>query len=76
MNNFNNNELEFLDIITIAGFIAQMQNMEKDDKHNKFIHQVINTIAQEIQKLHNENDIIMAQNEKILNLLKKGGSRS
>lgn len=71
MNNNNNNGLEFLDIITIAGFFAQIQNMKEDGKHNKFIHQVINTIAQEIQKLHDENDIIMKQNEEILDLLQE-----
>lgn len=71
---FNNSntseEFGFLDMITIASFLAQIDNMDKDDIQNKYIHKVIQAIADEIEKLHKENDIIMKQNEEILELLK------
>lgn len=62
-------EFGFLDMITIASFLAQIDNMDKDDVQNKYIHKVIKAIADEIEKLHKENDIIMEQNEEILRLL-------
>lgn len=70
-NNPNTSEdFGFLDMITIASFLAQIDNMDKDDVQNKYIHSVIKAIADEIEKLHKENDIIMEQNERILELLK------
>lgn len=63
-------EIGFLDMITIAGFLAQIDNMSKDDVQNKYIHKVIKAIAVEIEKLHKENDVIMEQNEEILRILK------
>lgn len=69
-NNPNTSEdFGFLDMITIASFLAQIDNMDKDDVQNKYIHKVIKAIADEIEKLHKENDIIMEQNEEILRLL-------
>lgn len=68
MNNSNNN-LGFLDVINIISFLAQMTNMEEDDKDKEWIHQVIQVISDEIQKLHNENDIIMSQQNIIINKL-------
>lgn len=63
-------EFGILDIITIAGFLAQIDNMNKDDIQNNFIHKVIKAIADEIEKLHKENDKIMEQNEIIIEILK------
>lgn len=75
MGMFNNpnssEELGFLDIITIAGFLAQIDNMSKDEVQTNYIRKVIKAIANEIEKLHKENDIIMAQNEEILELLRR-----
>lgn len=69
-NNPNTSEdFGFLDMITIASFLAQIDNMDKDDVQNKYIHKVIKAIADEIEKLHKENDIIMEQNDDILNKL-------
>lgn len=64
-------DFEFLDIINILGFVAQLLNMFGDEKQTNYIHKVIRAISDEIQKLHNENDMIMKQNEEILNLLKE-----
>lgn len=47
-------EIGFLDMITIAGFLAQIDNMSKDDVQNKYIHKVIKAIAVEIEKFHQE----------------------
>lgn len=68
--------LNILDAITITGFLAQLDNMAKDDVQNKYIHTVIKAIADEIEKLHRENDIIMEQNEEILKLLEDMKDRS
>lgn len=69
---FNNNaNLDLLDIITIISFAAQIDNMGMDGVQNKFIHKVIKSISNEIEKLHKENDIIMEQNEKILEILRR-----
>lgn len=67
----NNQNFEALDIITLMGFIAQMQNIEKDNKEKEYIHQVIHAISDEIQKLHKENDRIEYKLDKILEILNK-----
>ena len=64
LNNINNNGL--LDGITILGFIAQLQNIGDDKTQTEYIRKVIQAIADEIEKLHKENDIIIKQNEEIL----------
>jgi uncharacterized protein (UPF0305 family) len=69
INNNNTNEEEqlgFLDVITIIGFIAQLTNMADDEKQTKYIKIIIEAIANEIAKLHKENDDIIAQNEYII----------
>ena len=77
-NNFNlnnlNNKTSFniLDIITILGFVAQIQNITDDRSQTEYIQKVIQAIADEIEKLHKENDIIIQQNEEILKILKGG----
>lgn len=70
MNN-NGNQIEFLDVLAIASFFAQLDNMSQDDQQTKYIHGVIRTIETEIKKLHEENDTIMKQNEEIIRLLKE-----
>lgn len=71
-NNLNSSEeFGFLDMITIAGFLAQIDNMNKDEVQTNYIRVVIKAIANEIEKLHKENDIIMAQNQEILELLRR-----
>lgn len=70
-NLYNKQGLEFLDILTIIAFCAQMANMDGDVEQHNYIKQVINNINIEINKLHKENDIIMEQNEEIIQLLRK-----
>lgn len=67
----NNQNFETLDLITLIGFIAQIQNMKIDAKEKDYIHDVIKAIADEIQKLHEENDRIESKLNKILELLGK-----
>lgn len=71
INIYNKQGLEFLDVLTIVAFCAQMANMDGDVKQSQYIEQVINNINIEINKLHKENDIIMEQNEEIIQLLRK-----
>ena len=70
MNNNNNNlATQELDILEILSFMIQLKNIEWDEKQNKYIHSVIQNINDEIAKLHEENDIIMKQNDEILKKL-------
>ena len=63
-----NNNFEFLDIVTILGFVAQMQNLEKDEQYENYIKNFIHNLDEEIQKLHKENEEIIEKLDKILNL--------
>lgn len=69
-------ELNFLDIITMIAFIAQLQNMEIDGINTKWIHNVIFSLSKEVQKLHEENDIIIDKVNKILKILENGGEKN
>ena len=67
----NNNQLEALDLIAIIGFILQIQNIQLDDKQQNYIHNVIKTLAQQVEKLHQQNDRIEAKLDQILKILKE-----
>lgn len=73
-NNGNNSgdgqQLEFLDILTIVSFCTQLSNMSQDEHQTTYINNVIKAISNEIAKLHEENDIIIAQNKEIMDLIK------
>ena len=70
-NNYNNyKNIEALDLLAIIGFVAQMQNMEDDNQEKKFIHNVIQVIATEIEKLHQQNERIENKLDEIIGLLK------
>lgn len=77
-NNNNNNSrrqlenLDMLDALSVISFMAQIQNIEEDNIETEFIHKVIKAIAEEINKLHKENDIIMEKLDKISNYLEGG----
>lgn len=65
MNNVKNG-IENMDIVSLYSVYKQLENMALDDQQTKYIRTVIKAIADEIDKLHRENDIIMEQNKKIL----------
>ena len=65
-----NNGLEFLDIITIMGFLAQLKNLSKDEKYEQFIKKIILGLVQEIEKLHKENEDIIKKLDEVLEKLK------
>lgn len=76
-NNYNLNKktnFNILDDITILSFIAQIKNIDDDKVQTNYIQKVIKAIADEIEKLHKENDIIMQQNEEIIKLLKENNN--
>ena len=66
----NNQNLEALDLLAIISFIAQIENMNKDSKEKEYIHAVIKAIAQQIDKLHKENDRIENKLNEVLKILK------
>lgn len=63
-------DVGILDLLNVFSLWAQMDNMAMDVKQTEYIHKVIKAIANEIEKLHKENDIIIAQNEEIIRILK------
>ena len=67
----NNQNFEALDLITLIGFIAQVQNMQQDSKEKDYIHNVIFAIANEIDRLHKQNDRIEHKIDKVLQILKE-----
>lgn len=67
----NNKQFETLDAITIVGFLAQLENMADDSKEKEYIHNVVFAIANEIEKLHQENNRIEQKLDKILQILKE-----
>jgi cell division protein FtsB len=75
MNNNDNTNNKMLDALTILGFAAQIQNISDDKTQTEYIRKVIQVIADEIEKLHKENDIIIKQNEEILKML-GGGNKN
>ena len=58
-NNENNKSFDMLDLITVIGFLAQMQNMQGDEKQAQKNNAIIKAISDEIDKLHKENDAIV-----------------
>lgn len=71
MNNFKNKNVQDLDILEILAFYIQLKNIEWDQDQNQYIHSVVENIDRQIAKLHQQNDIIMKQNEQILSRLDK-----
>ena len=69
----NDSEFEALDLLNIASFLAQVDNIMSNNEQNKYIYKVIKAISLEIKKLHKENNIIIEQNKEIIKLLKEGG---
>lgn len=72
MNNNYQGGIEAMDFLNLVAFYIQLINIEQDNQEREYIHNVIQAIAKEIELLHQENDKIMAQNEKIIKLLRKG----
>jgi hypothetical protein len=56
----------------LISFALQLQNIEEDNEEKEFIHKTILAVAGEIEKLHQENEEILAQNKEIIELLKRG----
>lgn len=66
-----NQQFDFLDVITLMGFFAQIENLDKDQKYEEFIKKIIIGLVQEIEKLHKENEDIINKLDQILEKLDK-----
>lgn len=66
-----NNGFEFLDALTLISFFAQMENLDKDERYEKFIKKIIMFLIGEIEKLHKENDDIIKKLDEVLEKLNK-----
>ena len=74
INNNNDNKqenLDMLDIITMLSFMAQIQNIKEDKAQNIWINKVIQTLFQEINKLHYENELLFKKLEEVENAINK-----
>lgn len=69
-NNSENSQFEFLDIITIISFIVQLSNIQGDEKFINYIEKLTHAIADEVDKIYVNLDIVIKQNEEILKILK------
>lgn len=57
-NNINKN-FDILDMLSLISFIAQMKNMSDDEKTALKNNSIIKAVADEIDKLHKENEDII-----------------
>lgn len=73
INPLDNAGLDILDILTVWGLKAQFENMARDAEETEYIHKVIHAISDEIAKLHEENDKILAELAEIKGKIEKGG---
>lgn len=64
-NNITDNSFGFIDILTVISFMAQMKNMSDDEITNLKNSSIIKAVANEINKLHKENDDIINNLKKI-----------
>ena len=64
-NNINNNGFGLIDILTVISFMAQIKNMNDDEITNLKNSSIIKAVANEIDKLHRENDDIINHLKKI-----------
>ena len=73
INNDNNKQenLDMLDIITMLSFMAQIQNIKEDKAQNIWINKIIQTLFQEINKLHYENELLFKKLEEVENAINK-----
>lgn len=73
INNDNNKQenLDILDIITMLSFMAQIQNIKEDKAQNIWINKIIQTLFQEINKLHYENELLFKKLEEVENAINK-----
>ena len=74
VNNNNDNKqenLDMLDIITMLSFMAQIQNIKEDKAQNIWINKIIQTLFQEINKLHYENELLFKKLEEVENAINK-----
>ena len=71
MNNIKNG-IESMDIITLYSVYKQLENISSDEQQAKFIKKVIKAIADEIEKLHKENEDIMKKIDNLERTIKNG----
>ena len=68
MNNKNNNGIGLLEILTVLSFCMQLDNVDLDKISDE---KIIGYMTKETTRIIMQNEIIIAQNEEILRLLKK-----
>ena len=64
-------DVGILDLLNVFSLWAQVENMDMDKEQSEYIQKVIKAIANEIEKLHKENDIIIRQNQEIIDTLER-----
>lgn len=66
-------QIGILDILTIFGLKTQLENIARDVEETEYIHKVIHAISDEITKLHEENDKILAELAEVKEMISKSG---
>jgi uncharacterized protein (UPF0305 family) len=57
-------EFGLLDVLSLVSFFQQQRGIKANKDHSEFIDIVFKALVNEIEQLHNENFIIMEENEK------------
>ena len=64
-NNTMSRNFDILDMLSLISFMAQMKNMSDDEREALKNNSIIRAVADEIDKLHKENDNIINNLEKV-----------
>lgn len=71
MNNKSDNGIGLLDLLTVLSFCMQLDNIDLNKISDE---KIIGYLTKETTRIIMQNEIIIAQNEEILRLLKKGAT--
>ena len=66
-----NNLMGDIGILDIISLWEIYRSRHKEQESDEFTNYLIHALANEVQKLHKENDIIIMQNREILDILRR-----
>lgn len=62
-----NSQFDFLDLITLISFVIAIQNLKENEQQSKILEEKLdNQDNQYLQKIIEQNKLIIEQNEKLL----------
>lgn len=67
-----NNSIDFLDILTVISFIAQMQNMNKDEERTQINNEKEKVFYAKLEEIAKEDHAIVKELREIKEILRRG----